>query len=81
MTKTISNLKSMKEGNFAIQYRTWGGRHSSVVSSTTSILRPWVRIRSMKSTLFQFMLSKLKQYLHQNLKRTKIIKKRPGLTH
>ena len=34
----------------------WGGRHSSVVSSAPTILRPRVRIPSTPSTLFQFVL-------------------------
>ena len=36
-----------------------GGRHSSVVSSAPTILRPQVRIPSTPSMLFQFVLLKL----------------------
>ena len=31
----------------------WGGRHSSVVSSVPTILRPWVQILSTQTMLFQ----------------------------
>ena len=56
--------------------RTWGGRHSSVVSSASTILWPRVRIPSTPSTLF-FNLC----YWNCIEKMTKINKKRPGLAH
>ena len=43
-----------------------GGRHSSVVSSVPTILRPRVRIPSTPSTLFQFVLLKLYRENNEN---------------
>ena len=54
-----------------------GSRHSSVVSSAPTILRPWVRIPSTPSMLFSICIT----YWNCNEKRTKINKKRPGLAH
>ena len=45
----------------------WGGRHSSMVLSAPTILRrPWVRIPSTPSTLFQFVLLKLYREKNEN---------------
>ena len=41
------------------KWRFLGGRHSSVVSSAPTILRPWVRIPSTPSTLSSIYLLKL----------------------
>ena len=53
-----------------------GGRHSSVVLSAPTILRPRVWIPSTPSTLFLYLY-----YWNCNEKITKINKKRPGLAH
>ena len=50
-------------------------KHSSVVSSAPTILRPWVQILSTPSTLFSICIVIVTR------KRTKINKKRPGLAH
>ena len=46
--------------------RRLGGRHSSVVSSVPTILRPRVRIPSTPSMLFQFVLLKLYRENNEN---------------
>ena len=53
-----------------------GGRHSSVVFSAPTILRPWDRIPSTPSMLFSICIIEIVQR-----KITKINKKRPGLVH
>ena len=53
-----------------------GGRHSSVVSSAPTILRPWVRIPCTPFTLFSICIIEIAMR-----KITKINKKRPGLAH
>ena len=45
-----------------------GGRHSSAVLSAPTILRPWVRIPSTPSMLFQFVLLKLYRENNENKK-------------
>ena len=42
----------LKDQATNISQRFWGGRHSSVVSSAPTILRPQVRIPSTPSLLF-----------------------------